>query len=207
MVPFVSPKQMDPPAGLISCWMNQASEAELIAACLDGNNAAFAELVDRYKNLVFGVISQTVGDRAIVDDLAQEVFLKVHHGLPSFRGEAKLSTWIFRIVRNVCSDARTSRPPMVSLDERDEDGRPKFQPAGIDRAFRDFELRDQLEAAIATLPAEQRFVIAAHYFGGRQYQELADILEIPIGTVKTHLHRAKQRLRVLLEKQSVPHES
>lgn len=67
----------------------------------------------------------------------------------------------------------------------------------------DLERRDQLEKAIATLPAEQRFLIAAHYFAGQQYQDLADILEMPMGTVKTHLHRAKQRLRVLLEEKAV----
>jgi len=85
--------------------MHRSSDAELVARCLDGSDDAFAELVDGYKNLVFGVISQVVTDRSRVDDLAQEVFLKVHRGLPAFRGEAKLSTWIYRIVINVCSEA------------------------------------------------------------------------------------------------------
>lgn len=187
--------------------MNQASEPELIAACLDGSNAAFAELVDRYKNLVFGVISQVVADRNLVDDLAQEVFLRVHRGLPSFRGDAKLSTWIYRIVRNVCFEAAAHNRPVVSLDEREDDGRLRYEPGALDGAISGFELRDQLEKAIAMLTPQQRFVIAAHYFGGQQYQELADILEIPIGTVKTHLHRAKQQLRVLLREKPVRHES
>jgi RNA polymerase sigma-70 factor (ECF subfamily) len=180
--------------------MNQASEAALVAACLEGSEEAFAELVDRYKRLVYGVISQVVSDRAAVDDLAQEVFLKVHRGLRSFRGESKLSTWIFRIVRNVCVEERRKERVNASLDERDGDGRLKYHPPpATDRSFADFELRDRLEKAIALLPAEARFLIAAHYFGGRQYQDLADILGLPMGTVKTNLHRAKQQLRAIMQ--------
>ena len=180
--------------------MNHASEAELIEACLDGSNAAFAELVDRYKNLVYGVISQVVSDRGAVDDVAQEVFVKIHRGLPSFRGESKLSTWIFRIVRNACVEARPKGAATPSLDDRDEDGRQKYQGSAIvDRAFGDLELRDRLEKAIAQLSPDSRFLISAHYFGGQQYQELADILGIPIGTVKTNLHRAKHRLRAIMQ--------
>ena len=124
------------------------------------------------------------------------MFLKVHRGLPSFRGDAKLSTWIYRIVRNVCVEACAARAVVTaSLDERTEDGQLRYEPAVADRAFGDLERRDLLEKAIARLPVDQRFLISAHYFGGQQYQELADILEMPIGTVKTNLHRAKQRLR------------
>jgi len=183
--------------------MPAASDSELVARCLDGSDEAFAELVDRYKNLVFGVISQVVFDQTRVEDLAQEVFLKIHRGLPSYRAEARLSTWIFRIVRNVCSDASRRERLNASLDEREDDGRLRHEPAALDPAFRGFELREELEKAIATLPAEQRLLISAHYFGGQGYHELADILEIPIGTVKTQLHRAKARLRVTLERRTL----
>jgi RNA polymerase sigma-70 factor (ECF subfamily) len=187
--------------------VSQAPDDDLVARCRSGSEEAFAELVDRYKNLVFGVISQVVADKSRLEDLAQEVFLKIHRGLPSFRGEAKLSTWIYRIVRNVCTEASAHERRHVSVDERDEDGRLRYEPVARDTAIRDFELRDQLERAVAELPAEQRFLISAHYFGGQQYQELADILDMPIGTVKTQLHRAKARLRVLIEQGIVPRES
>jgi RNA polymerase sigma-70 factor (ECF subfamily) len=194
-------------SGLICRWMNQLSEAELVEACRNGSSVAFAELVNRYKNLVFGVISQVVSDRSRVEDLAQEVFLKVHRGLPSFRGDAKLSTWIYRIVRNVCSESSTRLHVMVSIDERTEDGRLRYEPSAADRAFSDLERRDLLEKAITRLPVDQRFLISAHYFGGQQYHELADILEMPMGTVKTLLHRAKQRLREMIEQRTVHSES
>jgi RNA polymerase sigma-70 factor, ECF subfamily len=179
--------------------MNRAADEELVARCLAGSDAAFADLIDSYKNLVFGVISQVVGDKNRVDDLAQDVFLKIHRGLPSFRGDSKLSTWICRIVLNVCTDAAARERTWVSLDDRNANGRLLYEPAVRDEAFRTIELRDELEHAIEALPVEQRFLISAHYFGGLQYQELADILKMPIGTVKTQLYRAKTRLRVLLE--------
>jgi RNA polymerase sigma-70 factor (ECF subfamily) len=173
-------------------------EHALIQRCRSGDDAAFAQLVDRYKNLVYGLVYRLAADRSLVDDLAQDVFLKIHRGLPYFRGEARLSTWIFRIVQNVCFEARARRPPMVSLDEAPE-GRPRIDPGGPDGAFSDLELRDRLEKAIAKLPEQYRFLIAAHYLKGVQYEALAESLDIPLGTVKTHLYRAKRRLRELLD--------
>jgi RNA polymerase sigma-70 factor, ECF subfamily len=184
--------------------MHLSPDADLVSRCLAGSDEAFSELVDRYKNLVFGVISQVVSDRSRVDDLAQEVFLKVHRGLRSFRGDAKLSTWIYRIVRNVCSESCVGERTAVSLDEHTEDGRLRYEPAVTDRAFGDVERRALLEKAIAGLSVEQRFLISAHYFGGQQYQELADILNMPIGTVKTQLHRAKERLREIMNQRTLP---
>jgi RNA polymerase sigma-70 factor (ECF subfamily) len=173
-------------------------ERALIARCQSGDDRAFAELVDQYKNLVYGLVYRMVPDRSIVDDLAQDVFLRIHRGLRYFRGEARLSTWVYRIVQNVCSEARARRAPALSLDSDDRAGR-KFDPGANDRAFGDLELRDRLERAIAELPEPQQMLIAAHYLDGVQYEALAETLGIPLGTVKTHLHRAKKRLRELLD--------
>lgn len=179
--------------------MLRSSDEDLVARCLAGSDTAFAELVDTYKNLVFGVISQVTADKGSVEDLAQDVFVRVHRGLGNFRGNSKLSTWIYRIVLNVCHDAAAHRRTHASIDERDHDGRLRYEPAMHDSAFRTLEVADALEKAIATLPVEQRFLISAYYFGEQSYQELADILDMPIGTVKTNLHRAKARLRVALD--------
>ena len=173
-------------------------ERALIERCRTGDDTAFGELVDRYKDLVYGLVYRLTSDRSQVDDLAQDVFLKVHRGLPYFRGEARLSTWIYRIVQNVCFQARPRRMPQISLDEHDPD-RPRREPGSVDGAFADLELRDRLEKAIARLPDQYRVLIAAHYLQGLQYEALAESLNIPLGTVKTHLHRAKRRLRELLE--------
>jgi RNA polymerase sigma-70 factor (ECF subfamily) len=172
-------------------------ESALIQRCRSGtDDAAFGELVARYKDLVYSLVLRLAGDRAQADDLAQDVFLKIHRGLPYFRGEARLSTWIYRIVMNVCAQARSRPRPEVSI-ERGPD-RPPLDPGAPDAAFADFELRDRLDKAIAQLPEHYRFLIAAHHLRGIQYDALAEALDIPIGTVKTHLHRAKRQLRELL---------
>jgi RNA polymerase sigma-70 factor (ECF subfamily) len=173
-------------------------ERALIERCRAGDDVAFAELVDLHKNIVYGLVHRLVADRSRVDDLAQEVFLRVHRGLPYFRGEARLSTWIYRIVQNVCAAARSNRAPDVSLDQEDCAGR-RLDPGASDAAFGDLELRDRLEKAFAQLPEPQRLLVAAHYLDGVQYEALAESLNMPLGTVKTHLYRAKRRLRELLD--------
>lgn len=173
------------------------AEADLIARCQQGDEQAFRELVDRYKNLVFGLITRSAADRSRVEDLAQEVFLKIHRGLPYFRGEAKLTTWIFRIVLNLLSqeaaERRAAREVPIDPDV------PAHQPAAQDRHLSDLELRDRLEKAMAKLPPNDRLLIAGHYLDGVKYEELAEALDVPVGTIKTHLHRAKKQLRALLE--------
>src|ERR1051326_1992036 len=82
--------------------MQAGNERELVERCRSGDEHAFEELVERYKNMVFALIARTVQDRSRAEDLSQEVFLRVPRGLPYFRGEARLATWIYRIVANVC---------------------------------------------------------------------------------------------------------
>ena len=174
--------------------MHAINERELVERCRRGDEGAFQELVDRYKTLVFALIARTVQDRSRAEDLSQEVFLRVHRGLPYFRGEARLSTWIYRIVANVCA-----QPPATVAVSLDQDGSAERVTATLDRRFGDLELRDRLEKAIARLPPHYRLLIAAHYLDGVQYEDLAEALTLPLGTVKTHLFRAKQQLRRLLE--------
>jgi RNA polymerase sigma-70 factor (ECF subfamily) len=175
--------------------MEPVNERELVERCRRGDEGAFQELVDGYKNLVFSLIARTVQDRTRAEDLAQEVFLRIHRGLPYFRGEARLSTWIYRIVANVCVQERGQQAAAGSLVSLDD----ARAPGAADRQFGDLELRDRLEKAIARLPAQQRLLVAAHYLQGVQYEDLAEALRMPLGTVKTQLFRAKQQLRRLLE--------
>src|SRR5438552_3288087 len=173
--------------------MDPAHERELVERCRRGDEGAFQELVDRYKDLVFALIARTVQDRSRAEDLAQEVFLRIHRGLPYFRGEARLSTWIYRIVANVCVQDHARPAVAVAFD------RVIVDPSVPDRQFGDLELRDRLEKAIARLPANYRLLVAAHYLEGLRYEDLADALQQPLGTIKTQLYRAKQQLRRMLE--------
>jgi len=176
--------------------MSAIDERALVERCRSGDERAFQDLVDTYKGLVFALIARTVQDSSRAEDLAQDVFLRIHRGLPYFRGEARLSTWIYRIVVNVCLHDDT-RPAALSLD--DNGARLGVQASATDRQFSDLEVRDRLEKAIARLPPNYRLLVAAHYLNGVQYEDLAEALQLPLGTVKTQLHRAKRQLRRLLE--------
>jgi RNA polymerase sigma-70 factor (ECF subfamily) len=172
-------------------------EHVLVERCRRGDETAFRELVDQYKGLVFALIARSIANRARAEELAQDVFLKVHKGLPYFRGEAKLSTWIYRIVINALSQERPDLAT-TSLDDVRAD-QPRLQPAADDRSFQDLVVKDRLQKAIERLPIQYQVLINGHYMKGMRYEELAAALDMPMGTVKTHLHRAKRRLRHLLE--------
>ena len=175
------------------------AERELIERCRQGDETAFRELVDQHKNLVFALIARSVPNRGRAEELAQDVFLKVHKGLPYFRGESRLSTWIYRIAINALLQERPELAT-TSLDEvRDGEQQPRLQPAADDRSFSDLVVRDRLQKAIARLPIRYQVLINGHYMKDLRYEELAAALDLPMGTVKTHLHRAKRRLRHLLE--------
>jgi len=180
--------------------MTDVSDDDLVERCRTGDESAFRTLVDRHKRPVFALVARLAPDQSLVDDLAQEVFIRVYRGLPYFRGTARLSTWIYRIVVNLCSEARSHRRLLVSIDDTDERGRRTHEPGAPDPSYRDLEFRDRLEKAMAELPENYRVLVAAHYLDGVKYEDLADTLEMPLGTVKTQLHRAKRQLRHILER-------
>src|SRR5436190_11149296 len=165
------------------------SEPELVERCRQGDETAFREIVEQHKGLVVALVSRSVTNRARAEDLAQDVFLKMHKGLPYFRGESKLSTWIYRIVVNVLSQEKPDRAT-ASLDDDSED-RPAVQPIADDRAFGDLVLKDRLHKAIERLPVRYQLLVNGLYLKGMRYEDLAEALNMPMGTVKTHLHRAK----------------
>lgn len=179
--------------------MRATAERELVERCRQGDEIAFRELVDQYKGLVVALVARSIPNRGRAEELAQDVFLKVHKGLPYFRGDSKLSTWIYRIVINALSQERPDLATASLDDVRDGEDQPRLQPAADDRSFSDFIVRDRLQKAIERLPIHYQVLINGHYMKGMRYEELAAALDMPMGTVKTHLHRAKRRLRHLLE--------
>ncbi len=154
--------------------------------------AAFAELVRRHQSKVRGLLLRLSGDRSLADDLAQEVFLRAYRGLEGFEGRARFSTWLYRITYNVFLNHRSRSKQLAALPEGFEQR--AAAPEGRLSAVRS-DLRRDLSAAIETLPERYRAVIVLYYLEEVSYPEIAEILELPLGTVKTHLFRAKRLLR------------
>jgi len=153
---------------------------------------AFAELLRRHQGKVRGLLLRLAGDRTLADDLAQEAFLRSYRGLAGFEGRARFSTWLYRIAYNVYLNHRSRTKVHAALPENFENGTAAPESAMSQSRS---DLRRDLVTAIGELPDRYRAVIMLYYLEDVSYPEIAEILELPIGTVKTHLHRAKRLLR------------
>lgn len=183
-----------------------ASDAELAREALAGSEAAYRELVTRYATPAVNFIFRFVRDRALAEDLAQEGFLRVYQRLNTFDPERKFSSWFFQVLRNITIDyLRINRLPTSSLDELTEEGN---QGAAVDRASASpeqlagqSELATAMGAALSRIRPEYREVVVLRYQEGLTQPEIAEILGIPSGTVKTYLHRARKELAGILAEQ------
>jgi RNA polymerase sigma factor (sigma-70 family) len=172
------------------------SDADLILAVLERDDrAAFEQLVRRHQSQVRSVLRRlTRGDAALADDLAQETFVLAWRKLKAFRFEARFSTWLYRIAFNAWqSEARRRREVLMEIDD-------ESPPAGSDAfdEMPDVVSRVDLERAMAALSDGERAAIAACYYADLSHHEAAAALGIPLGTVKTHVLRAKAKLKARL---------
>lgn len=175
---------------------------------------AFEALVDEHQNMVYTVCLRVAKDADLAADLAQEVFMKVYRALPSFRGESELSTWIYRIAYNTAvseiAKARY-RYEVIGTEIQEESAASESDsaPAGEGGAavfaaptqLDELERQDRMELVerlIELLNPDQRMVVTLYYQAERSYREIARIMDVPIGTVKTLLFRAKERMRRLI---------
>jgi RNA polymerase sigma-70 factor, ECF subfamily len=162
---------------------------------------SFERLLDEYRDKVFRLACSLLSDEAAAEDATQEIFLKIWKALPDFRGQSSLSTWIYAIARNTCLTRRR-----IAAEHRTfslEDANAAEIPSPDPPAAGDSDLR----AAIGRLPEKYRRVLLLFYLEDRSYQQVALALGVPMGTVKTHLHRAKKELALLLAQQNTRKES
>jgi RNA polymerase sigma-70 factor (ECF subfamily) len=184
----------------------EPTDEELVARIRDGESSAFRTLVERHYQKVFGLALSMVRNRDDALDLTQETFLHVHRSIGGFRYSAKFSTWLYRIVTNLCIDhfRRASRSPqtveLTPADEKDSPSRQWADPSAErpDDAVHRSEMRRALERAFAQLSPPHRAVMVLRELEGLSYEEIAVVLGCSIGTVMSRLHYARKRLQTLL---------
>lgn len=183
------------------------SDDELVRRFKAGDREAFSELVRRYQDRVYTLCLRWLGDPAAAEETAQDVFLSLYRSLADFRGDSKLSTWIFRVATNHCKNRRLYRmrrahdrhEPLEGLPT--EDGAERQLPhtgPGTDAPLHRSEAGEILNQALAALDETHRSIIVLRDIEDLDYEEIADILSLPRGTVKSRLHRARAELARVL---------
>ena len=187
------------------------SDSELMLRFAGGDDDAFRQLATRYRRPLVNFFYRLTWDRFTAEDYAQEVFARIVRARSRYRPEAKFRTWLFRIAKNYWIDRyreQKAAPPMSSLDHpvADNDGRPVTLTDTVEGSsprpedeVRRKEILVAVKTAVGRLPEEQRLVFVLSENQGLRYAEIAEVLEIPVGTVKSRMHAAVRRLRELLK--------
>jgi RNA polymerase sigma-70 factor (ECF subfamily) len=198
---------------------DQAAELALVAAIRRGDQSAWADLLTRYQDRLYSLCLRMVGNRDMAQDLAQDSMVKVIEGLATYDGRAALSTWIYRVTMNVCLSKLRSekyrRHASLEPEGGSEDGTHKSystfrsyntgealshpkEPEAL-RRVQAKEDRSQVAAALLRIPADQRALLLLRDARGLEYEQIAEVLGVPVGTVKSRLFRARAALRIELE--------
>jgi RNA polymerase sigma factor (sigma-70 family) len=181
-----------------------AKFAVLLSLAADLN---FEQIVQDHQTMVFSTLMRLTGSREHIDDLAQEVFLRLYRALPAFRGEALLSTYLYRIVANVAQDEwkrrRRDDRPLVSFSEEESDWEGRLQHPGLnaEQQFAERQFRYSVECQLQQLSPIERTILVLYHQEERSYEQIAQSLRLPIGTVRTHLHRGRKKLREGIQRQ------
>ena len=178
-------------------------DRRLIEECLAGNTSAFGVLVRRYQDRLFNAVLRVLDHAEDAADVVQDAFLNAYQSLNSFKGDSEFFTWLYRIAFNAAISLRRKRKAVLSIDGGQEDktvGEP-IDPSEYGRpgvALERGEEDAQVMAALDRLSPEHRIVLVLKDLEGQKYEDIAEILDVPIGTVRSRLHRARLELRDLL---------
>lgn len=181
-----------------------ADDLTLIADCLNGDQDAFGILVLRYQDRLHAAVHRLVCNSDDALDIVQEAFLHAYQHLGSFKGDAQLFTWLYRIAMNVAISHRRKRRPVLRIVGTD--GEPVHEPAdesGGSQPSHGLEQTDRqrvIQRALSMCSAEHRAVLVLKDMEGMKYEEMAEVLGVPIGTIRSRLHRARLELREILSR-------
>jgi RNA polymerase sigma-70 factor, ECF subfamily len=183
------------------------TDEELVASATAGDLDSFNQLVKRWERPIYALAYRTLGRDEDARDVVQEAFMRAYRGLRGFKGEAKFSSWLYRITLNLCRDwmRRERRAPIVSVPEGTDPLELADDRASPAESVEDLVARREMSAAVARamteLPEEQRQAIMLKEYHGLTFQEIADQLNCPLSTVKTRLYQGLSVLRRRLERQ------
>jgi RNA polymerase sigma-70 factor, ECF subfamily len=170
-----------------------------------GDGPALAALVQSQQRYVYSIALGVMKEPADAADMTQEAFVRVLRSLHTYRGETRFTTWLYRLVTNVCLDGLRRRGrPIEPLDAADDEG--QSEVVDTDRWSRpdeQAELREsaaEVRAALADLPAPQRLALTLHYFEDMRYEDIASVMNVPLNTAKSHIRRGKERLASMLRR-------
>lgn len=181
--------------------LQKQDDHQLVNKTLKGDNIAFQVLIERHHSVIYAVVRGVLGDHPEMDETVQNVIIRIYRGLSNFRGEALFSSWVFRIARNeAVSIVGRKQVPHVPLESIEEPGHRSGDP---ELAYWQHVEDRKLEQAMSGLDEKYRIILELRYMGDRSYLEIAEIVNLPLGTVKTLLFRAKAELKTLLERQNL----
>ncbi len=183
-------------------------DAQLINETLAGCTEAFGQMVSKHQDRLYNTLVHISGSREEAEDISQEAFVQAFVKLDTFAGKSAFYTWLYRIAFNILASRRRRKRPEISLDVgRDFSGdEPMDRAEPVATAVEREERADQLHAAMAELSAEHRSILVLREMEGHDYETISDVLDLPVGTVRSRLHRARsqlrERLRHVLQQQS-----
>ena len=181
-----------------------ADDQQFITECLRGNASSFGELVRRYQDRLFHSIFRMVNNAEDAHDVVQEAFLSAYQSLDSFKGDSLFFTWLYRIAVNTAISLKRKQRVVISIDAV-RNGEPLIEPSDpseVNRpghALEQAEQETRVHQALSRLSPEHRAVLVMKDMEGQKYEDMADVLGVPIGTIRSRLHRARLELREILE--------
>ena len=176
--------------------MTEISDLELVQQTRAGEIEAFSELVRRHERVVFNLAFRFMRDNALAEDMAQEAFLKAYRLLNGFRGDCSFSTWLYRVTCSVC---------LTELNRRKRRGEVELTPSHADEAATEPEetsdMPELVRRCVTKLPERYATIVSLYYLQEVPYEDIAETMKIPMGTLKTWMHRARLQLRKIVEKE------
>ncbi len=177
--------------------MRGDNDHDLLEKAKSGDGKAFGKIVEKHTGVVYAAVRSVLGNRDDIDDAVQEAFIRIYRGLPSFSGRSSLSTWIWSVARNNAINVRAKeRDDIIPLDKTAEIASSRLGP---EAEYARRRAAEDIEWLLSSLEGNYRQVIELRYLAGKKYNEIAEMLDLPEGTVKTLIHRAKIRMKKMMD--------